>query len=63
MNCDKYLELSPMERIQLEGKISHLIKNDHTSCSIAMNMVENAERQGKLDNVEIMPGEIKEEID
>lgn len=55
MICKTYDDLSLPEKVQLVGKVIHLLQNDELICNSIMSIVRSAEQQGLLDNVTIIP--------
>lgn len=59
-NCKSFQNLSLPETWQIFGKIAHLIQSDETTFDIIISIILEAEKEGKLDDVKIMPHKINE---
>ena len=55
MICKTYNDLSLPEKVQLTGKVIHLLQNNEEICNSIMSIVRSAENNGLLDNVTILP--------
>lgn len=55
MNCKKYMELSPVERIELIGKIVHAIQSDDKLFAEGQKILRRAETLGIFEGVTILP--------
>lgn len=53
--CEKFLNLSRLEQIEMVGKIVHAIQNDTTCFDVACDLLNHAERCGIFENVVINP--------
>lgn len=60
-NCKEWLDTDLRDRIQITGKIIHLLTNDSDSFVAICSMIRGAEQSGKLDNVEILPAHREED--
>lgn len=54
MNCEKYQELTIVERRELIGKIVHLMQCDSQFFDSITSIIRAAEQVGKLDNVKFL---------
>jgi len=55
MNCPQWIELDTRDKIQLSGKIVHLLMNDPDAFTALSAMIAAAEKAGIFDNVRIAP--------
>lgn len=55
MNCEKFMCLSPVERIELIGKIVHAIQSDDKLFAEGQKIVKRAETLGLFNGVTILP--------
>lgn len=55
MNCPEYNNLTIVEKYQLTGKTIHLLQNNSAAFTVISSMVRQAENNGELDNVIILP--------
>lgn len=55
MICKTYDDLTIPEKVQLIGKVIHLLQNEEAICRTFMSIVRGAEQQGLLNNVTIVP--------
>lgn len=58
-NCKEWQETDLQDRIQITGKVIHLLTNDTESFIAMTSMIRSAEQQGKLDSVTILPERIE----
>lgn len=54
-NCVSYLKLTTIEKVELIGKIVHLVQNDEMSFLLAKSMIKSAEGKNLLTGIEILP--------
>jgi hypothetical protein len=57
MICPLYDSLSPLERVEMVGKICHAMQSDNSTFLQVAAIISLAERKGVFDNVVINPPE------
>jgi len=62
-NCKEWMTLETNEKIQLTGKLVHLLQNDTEAFKAFSAMVETAEKVGIFENVRIAPQSKNEDCD
>ncbi len=55
MNCDKYMALSPKERVEMIGQIVHAIQSSNEIFNRATLMIATAKQLGLFEGVVINP--------
>lgn len=55
MTHEKFNNLSHREKIELIGKLVHLVQTDETCFGVACDMIIDAELSGTFDNIKILP--------
>lgn len=60
MICEKYLNLSQVEKYEYMGKIVHLFMCDEETFKLGCELISKAESDGKLDRMKILPPTEKE---
>lgn len=63
MTCTNYLELSQKEKIEMIGKIVHIIQSDNETFNKALMLIKKAEQKGLLEGITINPSLSLKEID
>lgn len=54
-NCNSWLELSLQEKIEMVGKVTHLIQNSNVGFKAVKEIIESAEAVGIFNEVKINP--------
>lgn len=54
-NCNLWLELSLQEKIEMVGKMTHLVQNSNVGFKAIKEILESAERVGLFKEVKINP--------
>ena len=61
MICDKFSNLSVLERILFIGELTHACMNDNDMYEKGLEIINEAKANGFFDNVKIMPEKNTEE--
>lgn len=61
MICDKFSNLSVLERILFIGELTHACMNDNEMYDKGVEIIKEAKDKGFFDNVKIMPTKDTEE--
>jgi hypothetical protein len=54
-NCQSWLELSLQEKIEMVGKVTHLIQNSNVGFKAVLEIIQSAEAVGMFKEVKINP--------
>lgn len=57
-NCKSYQDLNAIEKIELIGKVNHLIQSDQNAFNIAKKIIKAGEDAGFFKTVTILPKRI-----
>lgn len=55
MICKKFAELTPKEKVLFIGELTHACMNDDDLYALGIEIINEANRKGILENVKIMP--------
>lgn len=55
MNCQKYIALSPKEKIEMIGKLIHAVQSDNDFFNRAQALIRLADNKGLFEGVTINP--------
>lgn len=55
MNCDKYLSLTPIEKVKFLGELIHCVQSDDFLFEAAGEIIELAKQKGIFNGVKIVP--------
>jgi len=55
MICSQFENLTIIEKIQLIGKLNHLVQTYESAFNVAVSMINKAEKDGLLSDIVIIP--------
>ena len=54
-NCEKYIELTPVEKARYIGELLHVCQSDDTMYQLGLKLIEQGKFKGLFEGVEILP--------